>query len=283
MAENYEILAPGEKKILQGNTHEIQHGDILEFQQAGSYEFQQDGSRGETQCQKIVFTAMDLRDFPVVMLKNENQVSSSEIHVERIYNTDIYFINSKAASEYVKEAFSFAVEKIGPYPFEKLFVVRAPISLQGMEYSNMIFIAESCFSSNNKDDFARVLYHEIFHQWFYGIIGTDQVNEPFLDEGIVNYLAMALKGNMPGNTYDKRFTGMGLKNYSSRDEYYRLAYNDAAIYFANIHRELGNDFYKLLQLIYNEKRFSIMCFDEFLQYVQHMKNSKSFENGRLMF
>jgi hypothetical protein len=295
--ENYEIFAPGEKEIQQGYAHEVQQGNTYEIQQgnmhevqqdstrevqqSGTHESQQSGTHEEVQKQKIVFTATNLRDFPAVILKKENHASGNsssgsipsneihnEIHIERLYNTDIYFINSKAASEYVIEAFSFAVEKIGPYPFEKLFIVRTPISLKGMEFSNMIFIADRCFNSNNKDDFAKVLYHEIFHQWFYGIIGTDQVNEPFMDEGIVNYLAMALKGDELGNTYDERFTGMELKNYLSRDEYYRLAYIDATIYFSNIHQELGHDFYKLLQLIYSEKKFSIMYFDEFLQYMK---------------
>lgn len=237
--KNIEVYAPGEKEI-------------------------QDSINDEVQGLKVVFTAKNLRDFPAAIVKNGN-LNANIIHVEKVNNTEIYFINSKDAAKYVKEAFLFASKKIGPYPYKKLFVVKASIPLKGMEFSNMIFIADSCF--NDKEDFKRVLYHEVLHQWFYGIIGTDQVNEPFMDEGIVNYLAIMLSGNKLGNTYNNKFFDMDLKSYSSKDEYHSLAYIDAAIYFAGIHKKLGDDFYKLLQMIYNEKKFSILYFDEFLQYL----------------
>jgi aminopeptidase N len=31
--------------------------------------------------------------------------------------------------------------------------------------------------------------HEVSHQWFYGIVGSDQITEPWLDESIAEYSA----------------------------------------------------------------------------------------------
>ena len=185
--------------------------------------------------QTIIFKADNMRDFPAVITKNSKNntngynLLNNNVHIEKINNTEIYFINSKDAVKYVREAFLFANKKIGPYPYQKLFVVKASIPLKGMEFSNMIFVSEKCF--NDRNDLRRVLYHEIFHQWFYGIIGTDQVNEPFMDEGIVNYLAIMLNGDKLNSNYSNEFFNKELKDYSSKDEYYLLDYTDAAIYF----------------------------------------------------
>lgn len=225
--------------------------------------------------QKIVFKADNLRDFPVVIARNvKDNFTNYDIYVEKVNDTEIYFINCKDVIKYVKDAFLFANKKIGPYPYKKFFVVKASIpSLKGMEFSNMIFIADRCFNDNK--DLRRVLYHEVFHQWFYGIIGTDQINEPFMDEGLVNYLAIMLNGDKLDSKYNDEFFDMELKSYKSKDEYCRLAYIDAAIYFANIHKKLGNDFYKLLQNIYKEKKFSIIYFDEFEQHLFELQKSNN--------
>jgi len=217
----------------------------------------------------VSFEAKQLRDFPaVVLIDNQATNFIHDIQIEKVKNTEIYFINSRQAKTYVKEAFLFAYKNIGAYPYNKLFIVNADlssISLRGMEFSNMIFISDDCF--NDKEQLKRITYHEIFHQWFYGIIGTDQINEPFLDEGLVNYLAMYLAGDKLGNTYDSDFLKKNLTSYASKKDYYDLAYDDATVYFSNIHRQLGDNFFILLKTIYNDKKFSVLYYNEFMKYL----------------
>ena len=38
--------------------------------------------------------------------------------------------------------------------------------------------------------------HEIAHQWFYGLVGSDQANEPFADEAPADYLARYVTGSL---------------------------------------------------------------------------------------
>lgn len=234
----FDVYAPGEKQVLE---------------------------------EKVVFTAKNIRDFSAVVIKNKDS-NDNKVHIdsETIYNTKVYYINSSEAAQYVKEAFLFAINNIGPYPHKEFFVVRAPLqNLEGMELSNMIFISDRCFGNNYKESLPRLIYHEVLHQWFYNIIGTDQVNEPFLDEGLVSYLARILEGSKFGNnySYNDKFTKMDLKSYSTRDEYYRLAYTEATKYFADVHSKLGNDFYNLLKKIYEDKKYSILYFDDFAGYL----------------
>jgi len=215
----------------------------------------------------IAFEASNLRDFPAVIFSKAN------FSIEKHGDINIYYINSDEARGYVKQTIEFAESKIGPYPYENLFVVRVPIAMhKGMEYSNMVFISDDSFKST--DTLQRVTCHEILHQWFYGIIGTDQVNEPFMDEGLVSYLSRKLYVNEVPVKYNGRFLGMKLEDYKDTNEYYELAYDDASFYFSSIQEKMGDDFYKLLQKLYNDKKYSILYFDDFESYVNDFLGRK---------
>jgi hypothetical protein len=56
----------------------------------------------------------------------------------------------------------------------------------GMEYPELVFVV---------DDSASVA-HEIAHQWFYGLVGTDQWREPWLDEGFATFAQRRLAGTL---------------------------------------------------------------------------------------
>jgi len=73
-------------------------------------------------------------------------------------------------------------EWFAPYPYPDLWVVEpAVLSAGGMEYPQFVFSAA---------DFPvlRVLevvtMHEVGHQWFYGMLANDEVDEAWLDEGM---------------------------------------------------------------------------------------------------
>jgi hypothetical protein len=129
------------------------------------------------------FKAVNIRDFAIVLAKD------AEVTSEKYGSCTVYYVNASQCKEYVKEALKFAEGAIGPYPYKELFVVNAPLTPNdGMEQSQMVMISDRCFL--NGGDLKGVTYHELLHQWFYGIIATDQVDEPFLDEGLVCLTAL---------------------------------------------------------------------------------------------
>ncbi len=69
-----------------------------------------------------------------------------------------------------------------PYPYDDLWVVE-PVLLMagGMEYPQFIFSAADVPMTRVLE---MVTSHEIGHQWFYGMLGNDEVNEAWLDEGM---------------------------------------------------------------------------------------------------
>ncbi|MCL5959348.1 MAG: M1 family metallopeptidase [Chloroflexi bacterium] len=105
--------------------------------------------------------------------------------------------NSGAASLYL-EATSQAVkwlnQNIGKYPYDSLKVVEVSPGKEdmvGQEYPNLVFIssAYSAKPEGVKSYSGYLIVHEIGHQWFYGLVGNDQMKEPWLDEALVTYLA----------------------------------------------------------------------------------------------
>ncbi|OPL17654.1 MAG: hypothetical protein AVO35_09520 [Candidatus Aegiribacteria sp. MLS_C] len=69
-----------------------------------------------------------------------------------------------------------------PYPYPDLWVVEpAQLTAGGMEYPQFVFSAAEIPLTRALE---MVTAHEIGHQWFYGILANDEVNEAWLDEGM---------------------------------------------------------------------------------------------------
>ncbi len=78
----------------------------------------------------------------------------------------------------------------GPYPYATLTVVHPPVGAQeagGMEYPTLITTGTSWYESWVTRNVEHVTVHELGHQWFYGIVGSDETRWPVLDEGITEY------------------------------------------------------------------------------------------------
>jgi hypothetical protein len=73
--------------------------------------------------------------------------------------------------------------QFGNYPYKDLVVVPC---CAGLEYPGLFYT--SLPDPQNKNNWWHtVLYHELAHQWFFGLVGNDQYNEAWLDEGFARY------------------------------------------------------------------------------------------------
>ena len=81
------------------------------------------------------------------------------------------------------------------YPYAELDVVGTPMQALGMEYPGVSTVANSLYDLNgatygtpNVVYLESVVAHEMGHQWFFNLVGSDQIEEPWLDESITQYL-----------------------------------------------------------------------------------------------
>ena len=80
--------------------------------------------------------------------------------------------------------------RFGPYPYSDLTVVHPPSGADeagGMEYPTLITTGGPWLPSHGGGEIEGVTIHELGHQWFYGMIGTHEVEWPAGDEGFNSY------------------------------------------------------------------------------------------------
>lgn len=86
-------------------------------------------------------------------------------------------------------------QRFGPYPYTEFDVAATPMLALGIEYPGAVGISEKVYDPVEMPDRERqaqvlqsTVAHEVAHQWFYNIVGNDQVDEPWLDEAAAEYL-----------------------------------------------------------------------------------------------
>ncbi|MDD4107776.1 MAG: M1 family metallopeptidase, partial [Prolixibacteraceae bacterium] len=142
------------------------------------------------QMKTLRFTASKVHDFAWFADKRFNVMKGKvKLPVSgREITTRVMFTNRqsnlwKNALDYVNDAILWASKKTGDYPYESYTAVQSALSAgYGMEYPGItvIGLADDAWSLDE------VLSHEIFHNWFYGALATNERKYPFMDEGITS-------------------------------------------------------------------------------------------------
>ncbi len=107
--------------------------------------------------------------------------------------TSFYFPNYAKPGEAILNAGARALEiysrRYAPYPHEHLSIVQTYLP-DGMEYDGLIFMGTNFYDEYDgtlKNNLIALGVHEISHQWFFGLVGSDQALEPWLDESLALY------------------------------------------------------------------------------------------------
>ncbi|MFN2244753.1 MAG: M1 family aminopeptidase, partial [Anaerolineae bacterium] len=125
--------------------------------------------------------------------------------------------------------------------------------------------------------------HEIAHQWWYAQVGNDQVNTPWLDEGLAEY-SMAIYyeqvfGEARANTLvnqrwlvpyqvavENQYDAVVNQPSSAFAwEYEVIVYAKAALFFHAVHQEVGDETFRAILREYVDRfRWGIATPDDFL-------------------
>jgi hypothetical protein len=188
----------------------------------------------------------------------------------------------KAALNSAAAALRAYVDNFGAYPFPEMTVVEAPLDFYGMEFPGMNLIGVTLYRDRRAQLEDRVV-HEIAHQWWYAQVGNDQVNTPWLDEGLAEY-SMAtyyhtVYGESQANTLinqrwlvpyqsavENHFDAIvNQPSAAFGGEYEIMVYAKAALFFDAVRRQVGDSvFYSILQQYLQRYRWRIATPDDFL-------------------
>ena len=152
-------------------------------------------------------------------------------------------------------------EQVGPYPYRELDVVTTPTLALGVEYPGIIAINMDLYDPQESRYPPVVLEstvaHEVAHQWFYAVIGNDQLDDPWLDESLTQYatyLYFADTGS-PGDANGFRQSlvqrwqavdgaeipiGQPVAAYEGA-EYSAIVYGRGPLFFETLAMEMGED------------------------------------------
>jgi hypothetical protein len=87
----------------------------------------------------------------------------------------------KNSLQYVKDALKTRSDWIGEYPYNVVSAVQGPKGFGGgMEYPTITIISPE----ENEKLLDFTIAHEVGHNWFYAILGTNERQYPWMDEGI---------------------------------------------------------------------------------------------------
>jgi hypothetical protein len=87
----------------------------------------------------------------------------------------------KNASEYIKDGTYYYSLWNGDYPYNHVTAVDGTISAGGgMEYPNITVIG----NASSANELEIVIVHEVGHNWFYGILGSNERDHGWMDEGL---------------------------------------------------------------------------------------------------
>lgn len=146
------------------------------------------------QTQSVIVASGPARDF---------YLAASPNYVETTINTDGVLIRSYTpadfgeGSQYLVETAARTIKifsaRYAPYPYTELDFVSTPTLALGIEYPGMIAITSWIYDKEN--DFANeyleaTVAHEVGHQWFYNLVGDDQLDDPWLDESLTQFITL---------------------------------------------------------------------------------------------
>jgi hypothetical protein len=151
---------------------------------------------------------------------------------------------------------------VGPYPYTEFDVVATATQALGVEYPGVIAINQKLFNvqSTADDQAARdmldsTVAHEVGHQWFYNAVGDDQINEPWLDESLTQYITylynLARYGASGGTGFlqslyarwdrtqrEEKPIGLPVDRYTP-DDYGSIVYGRGPLFFYTLQQQMG--------------------------------------------
>ena len=155
------------------------------------------------------YQAYMLRDFAIVMSRDFKTLTRD------VGNTTVtyYYLNDEIpdVSLYTAcNALAYFSNTFIDYPYDTLAVVQTDFLQGGMEYGALVYIS---LDITDQLQYQGVIVHEIAHQWWYGLVGNNQIHTAWIDEGLAEYCTAVFFETHP--QYGKTLESIATQNKNS--------------------------------------------------------------------
>ncbi len=210
---------------------------------------------------KCEYTLKNARDFALVLSDKFQTLTKDADGVEVTY----YYVTDKSPEKSLAaatESVKYFSSAFGKYEYPTLSVVETGFCYGGMEYPALTMISEGLDENNT----AYTIVHENAHQWWYAMVGSDQINDAWQDEGLAEYSTLLFYENHPEygltrtaivgsatKTYRAFFSVLNqlngsvdtsmhrhLQSFAGEYEYVNVTYNKGLILFDTLRTSIGD-------------------------------------------
>jgi hypothetical protein len=141
---------------------------------------------------------------------------------------------------------------LGPYPYATL-VVAESAGGYGVEGPGIVWIPRGIEAVRLR----YLISHEIGHQWFYGLVGSDQAADPFADEAVTDMVTRYVLGLRRAPRCTSGRLDRSIYAYSAAC-YYERVYIAGGNLLDDLRRRMGTTaFFGALQTYLDEHRFGL--------------------------
>ncbi len=226
----------------------------------------------------LVYYGGPVRDFHIVA-SDRYQVASGRVGDTAI--NSYYWPEHEACGVEtlwtVNLALNLYNQLFGPYPFNELDLAEADLWPWAIEWPGLILVGDPLYSDPEEACGEWHVVHEVAHQWWYSVVGNDQVDDPWLDEALANYSTALYYGLVHdpeeaqaeiSEQIDERYQayvqayGDGIVGGPTRDytraSYYPLVYAKGALFFEALQELMGAEaLFQGLQTYYRQYKYDV--------------------------
>lgn len=206
--------------------------------------------------------AENVRNFAIILSK-DFQVDKGEVDGIKVLSYTLEGEKSEEALQFSVDATKIFNRLFGKYPYEQISVVSSDFFLGGMEYPNLVMISEDLYEMREDFPLEYVIAHEIAHQWWYGVVGNNEIKEPWLDEALTEYATLMYFEEKYGHHIKEQIfekmikaqynnyidfepdKGEGilrsLREFNNSEEYSSIVYSKGAIFLSELRKEMGDE------------------------------------------
>ena len=248
--------------------------------------------------QAIEFEPAYLRDFALIASDRfkEKWATADGVKVRCLYLPEHAFY-AKVFVEAVCQAIPVYNNWFGRYPYPQFTIVESCFGWNGNECGGLVMIDDRMFGMPHlaRDYPAYLVQHELCHQWWYNVVGTNGYAETLMDEGLATYFSHRVADRWAGANnallkYPSCLSWLpnihrdDLRNYGyvgarargdvhptvqDMPKYEHLvnlmsaAYDRGSKVVGLIEERLGPDFFPFMRHLYRKYQFRILLVDDF--------------------